>query len=98
MSTQSTRLHDKESCTGRGSGVVRIRSCEIKFVNTKWTSHMITVEEIDGNWRIYRWADEGFLCYVRKKQNDNKYHICSEAPGYFSLNNVYDACSKASEG
>jgi len=59
---------------------------------------MITVEELDGNWRIYRWSHDGFLCYVRKRQSNSRYHICAEAPGLFSLNNVYDACVKSSIG
>lgn len=90
--------HDVESCTGLGSGIVRIRSVEVKYAGTKWTSHMITVEELDGNWRIYRWTEEGFLCYSRKKQRDSKYHLCCQSPGLFSLNQVYQACSTASEG
>lgn len=59
---------------------------------------MITVEEMDGNWRIYRWTDEGFLCYSRRKGDEHKYHLCCEVPGEFSLNQVYNACYKASEG
>lgn len=90
--------HDVDSCTGLGSGIVRIRSVEVKYAGSKWTSHMITVEELDGNWRIYRWTEEGFLCYSRKKQSDSKYHLCCQSPGLFSLNQVYQACLKASEG
>ena len=59
---------------------------------------MITVEELDKNWRIYRWTDEGFLYYSRRKGDKDKYHICSEAPGDFTLTQVFDACYKASEG
>ena len=91
--------HDVESCTGRGIGIVRIRSFEVDFLYTKWTSHFVTVEEIDGNWRVYRWTDEGFTCYSRSIQNvSGKFHICSEAPGLFSLTDVYQACLKVSEG
>lgn len=59
---------------------------------------MITLEEMDSNWRIYRWTDEGFLCFSRKPGNVKKYHLCCKIPGEYSLNQVYEACTQASEG
>ena len=63
-----------------------------------FTSHRITVEDIDGKWRVYRWGGDGFYCHTMSPKPDSEHHICHTLPEDYSLTEVYNACLKAATG